>query len=421
MKQDIKQNTNMNTCKTLIRLLAGSIFSTALLVSLPLMAAENSADSLAAALSQGNTTLSFRLRHEDVQVDTPSRDATANTLRSRLTYTSARWSGLDATLEMDYVATIGNEKFNNTRNNQFLYATVPDPDGADLNIAALRYRFDTGSAVMGRQRLVRGNQRFIGSVGWRQNEQTFDALNLSWQASARTQFSYAWIDNTRRIFGPDKGTPAAKLASNHHLLDASMAISDAININAYYYALDFEQAPALSSRTAGLTLSGAADAVNSRLDYRLEAARQDDYGNNPVNYDAMYWLASAGLTAHGIRIGFTHEILGADSRNNASVQTPLATLHAFQGWADQFLTTPAVGIKDNSISVSGTVSGTRLSATWHDYQSDTHAMSLGSEWNLQAHRVFAERYTLTLKYADYQSDGFGSDTQKLWLMAEARF
>src|SRR5690606_7922817 len=127
------------------------------------------AASLTEALTSGNTTLNLRLRNEYVDDEAFASTANAATLRSRLSYTSATWQGLDLTLELDHVAHIADDRFNSTRNNKPLYPQVPDPKGADLNQANLRYRRNNFNLVAGRQRINRDNQRFIGSVGWRQN------------------------------------------------------------------------------------------------------------------------------------------------------------------------------------------------------------------------------------------------------------
>ena len=35
-----------------------------------------------------------------------------------------------------------------------------------------------------------------------------------------------------------------------------------------------------------------------------------------------------------------------EGNGTVALQTPLATLHAFNGWADKFLSTPANGLRD---------------------------------------------------------------------------
>lgn len=387
-----------------------------------LQAAES--QSLVQAISAGKTTLNFRLRSEQVDDDIFVRSAHAGTLRSRLSYTSAAWQGWDLNLELDHVAHVTNDNFNSTRNFNVSRPQIPDPDGADLNQANIRYRQGTTTFTLGRQRLLRDNQRFVGGVGWRQNEQTFDAASIAYRVSDSVQLDYAWINDTRRIFGPDAGNPPAALDSNHHLLNAWWQINTSLRAGAYLYSLEFDDAASLSSSTTGAFLQGtlkpgADDGV--ALDYRLEAAQQQDNKNNPRDYSVSYLHGVVGATFGATRIAAAYEVLGADASANTAMQTPLATLHAFQGWADRFLTTPANGMRDTYISAQHKVGKFDLIAVWHDYEADRGGAGYGSEWNLQASTSINTNFSLTLKYANYQADNFSSDSQKMWLMAEARF
>ena len=102
-------------------------------------------------------------------------------------------------------------------------------------------------------------------------------------------------------------------------------------------------------------------------------------------------------------------------------QTPLATLHAFQGWADKFLATPSGGIEDLYVSVAGKFRGTGYSVVYHRFDPETGGPSYGSEWDLVVKRPFAERYSIELKYANYNASSHATDTQKLWVMFAAKF
>ena len=85
----------------------------------------------------------------------------------------------------------------------------------------------------------------------------------------------------------------------------------------------------------------------SSLAYALSYARQSDFHRNPNAYAADYWLVDLGLNVSAWRLGLGYEVLGADrGLPFTSFQTPLATLHKFQGWADKFTVTPPNGIQD---------------------------------------------------------------------------
>ena len=71
-----------------------------------------------------------------------------------------------------------------------------------------------------------------------------------------------------------------------------------------------------------------------------------------VGIDLAQWLeedlidvlvAGGGYQQVGFRVGW--ERLSGSEREG-QFQTPLATLHAFNGWADKFLSTPVNGIED---------------------------------------------------------------------------
>ena len=106
------------------------------------------------------------------------------------------------------------------------------------------------------------------------------------------------------------------------------------------------------------------------LDYRLELARQEEAGDNPASYSADFSHLGAGLSWRGWRLGVAREVLGADRDAGVALQTPLATLHAFQGWADKFLSTPTEGLEDRFVGITGQVASVKLQATWHHYQAD---------------------------------------------------
>lgn len=106
-----------------------------------------------------------------------------------------------------------------------------------------------------------------------------------------------------------------------------------------------------------------------------------------------------------------------------ALQTPLATLHAFNGWADVFVVTPPRGLQDRYVGVSGTASprmfaGLDWTLAWHQYTPTQSGDRYGREWNASLGRKFTRGWTAMLKLADYQADAFGRDTRKWWLQVE---
>jgi hypothetical protein len=58
-------------------------------------------------------------------------------------------------------------------------------------------------ATVGRQAINLDNQRWVGSVDWRQNDQTLDAVRAAVSPSRNTRLEYVHSWRVNRIVGPD--------------------------------------------------------------------------------------------------------------------------------------------------------------------------------------------------------------------------
>jgi hypothetical protein len=379
------------------------------------------------AIKEGEVKLHFRYRYENVDQDNALEEADASTLRSRLTYTTLGYKGWQAQVEVDDVSTIGNDDFNSTSNNETDYSVVADPEGTEFNQAWLSWSGCDTVVKGGRQRILLDNERFVGGVGWRQNEQTFDGGSIVNKSIRDTTLTYSYIDNVNRVFGPDDGTQEIWLGdwdSAIHLMNASYAGLPFGTLTAYGYLMDIESADAQSNETYGLRFAGKqALGKTVSLLYTLEYARQEDYADNPVEYDADYYMVEAGLALPAaVTLNLGQEMLEGDEESRGKAfRTPLATLHKFQGWADVFLATPSGGIQDSYASASVVVAGVTAQAVWHDFEAEDGGASYGDELDLSLTRKFGQYFTGMLKYADYSADGFAVDTQKFWLQLQFDF
>ena len=394
-----------------------------LLVAAPALAAD----------AGGAPLLDLRYRYEHVAQDGIARDADAHSARLRLGYRTARWHGWSALGEVDGVAHLGGERFNDTRNGRTRYPTVADPDYVELNQALLRYDGGHGNVQLGRQRINLGNQRFVGGVGWRQNEQTYDGAMMELAPAARWKLTYAYVTNINTVFGPDQPpvpsvTAPANIHGDSHLLQARFAPGTQLAFTGYHYRLDLENvavaagAPrgTLSADTTGLRVQGSHGAFG----YVLEHARQVDGHGNPWSLDSRYWLGEASHAAGEVKSTLGYEVLGAGAGGpgNRAFQTPLATKHAFQGWADQFLTTPADGLRDAYAGVVVPLAGGKAQAWYHDFRSDRGSYRYGHELNLSWERAVPQLKGLSvlLKAARYRSaDAVRTrDADKLWVQLQ---
>lgn len=381
------------------------------------------ASTIASLVQGGKVRAEFRYRFEQVDQEPFASEAYASTLRSRLGFDSGAWNGLSASLEFDNVTVLGDDDaYNSTTNGETGRPVVADPEYTEVNQAYVQYAQGSFVGLLGRQRIVLDNQRFVGNVGWRQNEQTYDALTLRSTAITKTTLQYSYIANINRVTGPDEGSQPANYHGAVHALNGKADLGAFGAATAFAYLLDLDNAPALSSSTYGVLWSGSYKlAESTNLNWSASYATQSDYADNPHDYDADYFQFEAGAThgMFGAKAGY--EVLGGDAQPNHSFQTPLATLHAFQGWADKFLTTPSAGVED--LYVGGSVSFGKLKCdlAWHDFAAEATNADYGEEWNTSAVWKFGKTYEVLAKYADYHADGFATDTSKFWLQFSATF
>ena len=313
---------------------------------------------LSAIIAQGRAVIDLRVRYETVDDASRALDANGTTVRARLGYETGYWNSLQLAFDFDQIWTVGGATYNSTRNGKTGYPVIVDPAMTALNRLQLTYAsdFDT-KFTLGRQRLILGNQRFVGNVGWRQHEQTFDALSAVNTSIEDLTFTYAYLHRINRIGGPATPVPSNTAAaaagqanyfkSDSHVMDAVYLGVNNLRLEGYAFLLDFSPpgyATSPAQQTATARLSTAT--YGGRVDYTLplseavtgkltgEFAHQTNYANNPVSLELNYWLGEGSLTYGGLTGLVGYEVL--EGNGAIGFSTPLATLHAFNGWADMF-------------------------------------------------------------------------------------
>ena len=383
----------------------------------PATYAVDSADTLVEAVRGGNVTLKFRYRYEHVDQDGIARNANASTLRTRLVYQTLQYRNVSALVEFDNLAEIGADDYNDGSGNRPEFPVVADAPYTEVNQAYLDISVIPGSLVRaGRQRINLDNERFVGGVGWRQNEQTYDAFALVNFGIPKTTLLVAAVTDIKRISGAslDLGT--------HKVFHLSSTLVPYVNLSAYGYLLDN------ANDSYGLRITQGADSGN--FIYTLEYAYQETPTNSSLytpDREADYLMVEAGMkfnTAFApITAKVSYETLGSDD-GVYGFSTPVATLHPHNGWADKFLSTPKDGLVDLHFTLATKVWGTSLKAVYHDFESDEGSVDLGHEIDAVATRKINENLSASLKYARYESGDRPTiypDTEKIWFMVNASF
>lgn len=365
--------------------------------------------------------LDLRYRFEHVDQDDFERDAEASTLRTRLGLAFEFHDNISGLVEFEDVRAIGWDAYNSTANARTEFPVVADPEDTELNQAWIEWRPVGVTAVrLGRQRIILDNARFVGNVGFRQNEQTFDAATLRHALGDVVALNYSHITQVNRIFGA--GHPDRRLARTDVRADLVNLAWDAgpMQLVGYGYWLDNRDARSASTRTVGARWSARHEFDGDRsLRATLEYATQEPHRRGAEVNDADYWRVEAGWHAEWLGLDLAQETLSGNG--DFGFSTPLATLHAFQGWADMFLSTPPDGIVDRQLRVSGAYRDLGWQAVYHDFRAERGDDRYGTELNLSALHPLGWGVVGKLEYADYDAREFAVDTRKFWLTVERRW
>lgn len=353
---------------------------------------ESQLDSLKATLKEqvpGTLSLNFRVRYEEFV--TPTVDRKGFSARLRYGYTTPEYSGFTAMIEGESLWAL----FNANR----MHPLDQQGRGTELNQLFVRWRdAGLGAVTLGRQIYVLDNQRFIGHVGWRQNIQTFDALTGVFTGVPGTAISAFYIDKVHRVNGSNESL-------NGWGLNVRYSGIAGVALTGFAYLLDFDRQAAWSADTFGVRVNGTVDQLG-KLNYDLSIAYQtDNPGSGSRDFGLWYYAATVSLPIDQVTLGAGFEILEGDGRNG--FKTPLATVHAFNGFSDTFLPVAgfAQGLEDLFLFASyriplGNGVATRLSHHWFSPQ--TGSGNYGNEWNFTASYRLSKYFELVGKYGRYR-------------------
>lgn len=380
------------------------------------------------AIGETKLILDTRLRMETVDQDGVANDADALTLRVRLGLETGKAWNTSLLVEGAGNLPIKDDyRPDPAVPSMTTYPVVADPENYDLNRLQLSNTSLPGTTItLGRQRILLDDQRFVGNVGWRQNEQTYDGLRIVNKSVQNLTLEATYLDRVHRVFGED--SPQGEYKGDNLLLNASYQTRIG-KISAFGYLLKFDDiagVPAAvrdSTSTYGLRFSGEKPVNKLKLAYSASYATQSDYGDNPLSFELDYQALEVSATFRQFGLGTGIEILQGNGVKGFT--TPLATLHKFQGWADKFLTTPANGIEDRYVNASATLKGVgpldtlALVTSYHDYGAQRISADYGNEWDASLAAKW-QRLNLMLKYATYQQGVLAAarDTDKLWAQLE---
>lgn len=363
-----------------------------------------------------------RLRGEFVDQQGFARQAQALTLRARLGWRSPTVNHFQLLVEGEGVAVL-DDRYSAPVDPVPGRPAVADGETLELNRAQLRWTgLPDTEAVIGRQRLIVGNGRFVGNAGWRQNEQTFDALRLTTSALKPVTATYVFADRVQRPLGHEHAQGVWR--GEVHLLQAETD-TPLGRLSGFGLSIDLDNAPAMSSTTVGARLAGTRPLRDGlALTWAGEYAVQSDGGANPADYRLDLQAVALGLQAPAWSMAAGYERFDGDGVSG--FQTPLGSGHGFLGWSDVISTTPAFGVRDAFVRASlvRPVLGrsVRLAAEAHVFHDAGGDFRLGRELDVSASAPLDAHWSVEAKAARFESDHAAfPDADKVWLGLEYRY
>jgi hypothetical protein len=420
---------------------AGRLWGSLALLCIAAAAHADDSGSLAQALLDTQPLVNIRLRYEEVEQTGFAKDADAETLRARLGGATGKFLGTSLLAEGEAMLRLDRDyRPDNAVATYTQYPVVADPENYTVNRLQLTNTSLPDTAItLGRQRINLDDQRFIGSVDWRQNEQTFNALRVVNTSVKDLTLDFTYSDRVHRVYGQD--SPQGTYAGDMYLANVGYQTPFG-KLTAFTYLLSFDPitrftgltaaaaAPLNPARgstsTSGGRFVGAQPVGPVKLGYNLSYAIQHQRQDNPVQFSDSYYLGEVSAGIGSLLLTAGDEVM--QGNGTIGFATPLATTHRFDGWADKFLTTPPNGLKNRYGTVAyqwknvGPLKNIAATAIYRSFAAERIDVNYGSEWDCQVSAKWA-RWVGSLIYADYSAAAstpiaIARDTKKLFAQLE---
>ena len=377
-----------------------------------------------------------RVEYVDV-ADNGKGTAKAFTARTHLVVSAGLLGveNLSATIGLQSVNNFGYNGYNSSNNGQTTLELIKDPNFAMLSEASIDYSAGKTALHLGRSQVNLDNQRFIGTVGWRQVERSYDTVYAANSSIENLNVLLAYVYGFQGV----GATPTTE--TNSMLLHADYKVADALKITMYDYMLAVG-AQGIDSDTLGLALTGKIDA-GAKLTYRAEYAQQSnptmEYRTKNIKADASYYNLDFGANISGVLAGVNYEVLsGSDGNGKTAFNPALGTNHKFNGWADVFYVAPggvSTGLKDANIRLGYKAKGFgKVLAVYHNFTADTTTAGASDNLGSEIDFVYANKIpgfnnlNGLVKYAGFSkgdaTNGFAAsqnDKQVVWAQLDYKF
>ena len=350
---------------------------------------EQPENELAKSINEGEFVFDGRLRYWYAK-DEALRASDAYTFGTNFGYLSKYYRGFQVYVEGESVIALTPDLFFDGVNDQVGRTVVTDVETFELNKLRVSYLDTLKSTIMefkvGRQAAIVEDERFIGNVTARQDDQTFDAVYGRLQNDqSGISFEYAYMYQINRLLAE-----VGDWRSDSHAFMLSFYKNKMARIGLFTQLLDFQDdAPEKSNQTFGITIDRS-DLPPDRiaLTYKSAFAYQSDYGDNAIDYEAFLFNAEVGVSFPGAGIFSMGYELATSDNGIASYQFPLSTGQRLHRISDVFIDPPADGLHNPYFTVESRniVWGIGGWFGYHSYFSEEAGDWLGQEVDVVLYR-----------------------------------
>ena len=283
------------------------------------------------------------------------------------------------------------------------YPLIADSDKSDVNLLHADYVGLPDLRVrLGRQMIKLDNERFVGSADMRQMPQVFDAASARYTGVPDTEIYAAHAWHVRTYFGN-------RFQTRTTLLNVRVQSELGLSVGAYGYFQDQPQinnATGLadnSNRIVGARVEGNTPPANAlSWYYTAEVAQQRPYAGGDQRIRATYERLAFGPTWKKYSAQLNYERLGSNG-GRYGFQMPLS-YNTFQGWAYNYFSTPAEGVRDLNASFAAAFGRLDLALKRHRFTADFGGAALGTEWDLALGYRINESLSIRGVFGQFRAD-----------------
>ncbi|MEO1053644.1 MAG: hypothetical protein AAFX87_23615 [Bacteroidota bacterium] len=350
---------------------------------------EQPQDKITSRINEGEFVFEGRLRYWYAKDENLSA-SNAYTFGTNFGYLSKSYKGFQIYVEGESVVAITPDLFFDGVNDQVGRTVVTDVETLELNKLRISY-LDTLNATIvqfkvGRQAAIVEDERFIGNVTARQDDQTFDAVYGKLQNDQKgVSFEYAYMYQINRLLAE-----VGDWRSDSHAFMLSFYKSKMARVGLFSQLLDFQDdAPDKSNQTFGVTIDRSElPQDRTALTYKTAIAYQSEYGDNPTAYDAFLINGEIGVSLPRTGIFSIGYELATSDNGVASYQFPLSTGQRLHRISDVFIDPPADGLHNpyftaESRNIAWGIGGW---LGYHAYFSEEEGDFLGQEIDVVLYR-----------------------------------